>query len=82
MMGVEVCDPDHVEGDIERLPGLGLLPITTTMSGEKVTRKPGILAKLNPHPCYISAMDVRMDISLIANVWEPIFMASSTTPHS
>ena len=37
LMGVEVCDPDHVEGDIERLPGLGLLPVTTTMSGEKLT---------------------------------------------
>ena len=39
MMGMEVCDPDHVEGDIERLPGLGLLPMTTSMSGEKVTRQ-------------------------------------------
>ena len=39
LMGVEVCDPNHVEGDIERLPGLGLLPVTTTMSGEKVTRQ-------------------------------------------
>ena len=39
LMGMEVCDPDHVEGDIERLPGLGLLPTTTTMSGEKVTRQ-------------------------------------------
>lgn len=39
MMGVEVCDPDHVESDIERLPGLGLLPTTTTMSGEKRTRQ-------------------------------------------
>ena len=39
MMGVEVCDPDHVEGDTERLPGLGLLPTTTTMSGEKRTRQ-------------------------------------------
>ena len=39
MMGIEVCDPDHVEGDIERLPGLGLLPTTTTMSGEKITRQ-------------------------------------------
>ena len=39
MMGVEVCDPDHVEGEIERLPGLGLLPTTTTMSGEKRTRQ-------------------------------------------
>ena len=39
LMGVEVCDPHHVEGDIERLPGLGLLPVTTTMSGEKITRQ-------------------------------------------
>ena len=39
MMGVEVCDPDHVEGDIERLPGLGLLPVTTTMSGQKRTQQ-------------------------------------------
>ncbi len=39
MMGVEVLDPDHVEGDLERLPGLALLPTTTTMSGEKVTRQ-------------------------------------------
>ena len=38
LMGIEVCDPNHVEGDIERLPGLGLLPVTTTMSGEKITR--------------------------------------------
>ena len=39
LIGVEVCDPDHVEGDIQRLPGLGLLPITTTMGGEKTTRQ-------------------------------------------
>ncbi len=39
LMGIEVCDPHHVEGDIDRLPGLGLLPVTTTMSGEKVTRQ-------------------------------------------
>ena len=39
LMGIEVCDPDHVEGEIERLPGLGLLPTTTTMSGAKITRQ-------------------------------------------
>ena len=37
MMGQEVLDPDHVEGDIERMPGLGLLPVSTTMEGEKRT---------------------------------------------
>ena len=39
MMGIEVLDPNHVEGDIERLPGLSLLPLSTTMTGEKVTRQ-------------------------------------------
>lgn len=51
MMGVEVCDPDHVEGDIERLPGLGLLPITTTMSGEKVTRQVQFHLQGTTEPC-------------------------------
>lgn len=39
LMGMEVCDPDFVEGEVSRLPGLGLLPVTTTMSGEKLTRQ-------------------------------------------
>ncbi len=39
LMGQEVLDPDHVEGDIDRLPGLGLLPVSTRMTGEKVTRQ-------------------------------------------
>lgn len=39
LMGQEVCDPDHVEGEIERLPGLGLLPVSTRMQGEKITRQ-------------------------------------------
>ena len=39
IMGQEVCDPDHVEGEIERLPGLGLLPVSTHMTGEKITRQ-------------------------------------------
>lgn len=39
MMGVEVCDPHHIEGNMERLPGLGLLPVTTTITEEKTTRQ-------------------------------------------
>ena len=39
MMGIEVLDPDRVEGDLERLPGLALLPTTTQMSGQKITRQ-------------------------------------------
>ena len=39
IMGMEVCDPLHTEGTIERLPGLGLLPTQTIISGEKRTRQ-------------------------------------------
>lgn len=39
MMGLEVADPDGVEGAIRSLPGLGLLPVRTVMQGEKVTRQ-------------------------------------------
>lgn len=39
IMGEEVRDPEHVEGDIERLPGLGLLPTSTTMNSKKLTRQ-------------------------------------------
>ena len=39
MMGFQIRDPHHVEGDIEAMPGLGLLPMTTEMLGEKVTRQ-------------------------------------------
>lgn len=39
MMGQDVCDPQHIEGDIDRMPGLGLLPISTEIGGEKVTRQ-------------------------------------------
>ena len=39
MLGLSVDDPDGVEGSIASLPGLGLLPIHTTMSAEKATRQ-------------------------------------------
>ena len=39
MMGCQICDPHHVEGSLEALPGLGLLPTVTEMLPEKVTRQ-------------------------------------------
>ena len=39
MLGQTVSDPQHLEGDIEQLPGLGLLPIHTTMTPEKTTQQ-------------------------------------------
>lgn len=39
MLGQTVNDPDGIEGSINSLPGLGLLPIHTTMTAEKTTRQ-------------------------------------------
>ena len=39
MMGRTILDPDHTEGELEALPGLGLLPTVTTMLSEKITRQ-------------------------------------------
>jgi adenosylcobyric acid synthase len=39
MLGLTVEDPDGIEGTIATLPGLGLLPIRTTMTSEKTTRQ-------------------------------------------
>lgn len=37
ILGKEIRDPDHVEGEIETMPGLGLLPVVTVLSKEKRT---------------------------------------------
>ncbi|MDR2466664.1 MAG: cobyric acid synthase [Prevotellaceae bacterium] len=39
MMGLEVRDPERIEGDAELLPGLGLLPVVTVIGREKLTRQ-------------------------------------------
>ncbi len=39
MLGQTISDPDGIEGSITKLPGLGLLPIHTTITKEKTTRQ-------------------------------------------
>ena len=66
MMGEEVLDPNHVEGDTDRMPGLGLLPVITTMSGKKITRQttytPCILDS-SAKPVSHSAYEIHMGLT-------------------
>lgn len=39
MMGKVIKDPGHVEGKIDQVPGLGILPVETTITEEKVTEQ-------------------------------------------
>ena len=49
MLGQTVEDPDGIEGSIARLPGLGLMPIQTTMTPEKTTRQ--VTFQFDGHTC-------------------------------
>ena len=49
MLGQTVSDPQHLEGDIEHLPGLGLLPIHTTITAEKTTQQ--VTFQFEGHTC-------------------------------
>lgn len=39
MMGIEIQDPHHVEGEIDSVTGLGILPVTTMILREKKTEQ-------------------------------------------
>jgi adenosylcobyric acid synthase len=39
MLGTELSDPNGIESDIPHLPGLNMLPIITSLEGEKITRQ-------------------------------------------
>lgn len=51
MMGMRVEDPDHIEGETEAVPGLGILPQITIIEGEKVTRQGKFLYRGNDKSC-------------------------------
>lgn len=50
MMGQTIADPDGIEGSVATMPGLGLLPIQTTMLPEKRTQQ--VTFHFEGHECH------------------------------
>ncbi|QUY43733.1 cobyric acid synthase [Acaryochloris marina] len=53
MLGQTIADPQGTEGQSGEFPGLGLLPLQTTMTGDKITRQRQTQITL---PAYCSAL--------------------------
>ncbi len=51
MMGQLIEDPDQIEGSIESIPGLGILPVTTKITDSKTTVQCEFLFKDNKTLC-------------------------------
>jgi adenosylcobyric acid synthase len=52
MMGLEIHDPDQVEGSVSFMPGLGLLPVVTTITSEKRTVQSQFTFRNEKDTCY------------------------------
>ena len=51
MMGTSLSDPQGIESDIQFLPGLGMLPVSTTLEGEKITEQVSFTFSKGGIPC-------------------------------
>ena len=69
ILGQEVIDPEGVEGELQRLPGLGLLPITTEMAAEKVTTQASFTLLDDPTPC--TGYEIHMGQSRVVEGFDP-----------
>lgn len=51
MMGREIHDPEQVEGSASYMPGLGILPVVTTLTAEKRTVQSAFTFRSEPESC-------------------------------
>lgn len=70
IMGQEIQDPYGVEGDYHTMPGLGLLPVTTTIEKNKVTRQ--VHFKFHTEDKICSGYEIHMGQTTSINNQQPI----------
>ncbi len=61
MMGEKIYDPDKVESEVKEIDGLGIIPVTTTISREKKTKQVKFTFLDNDQSC--SGYEIHMGIS-------------------
>lgn len=78
MMGQMVEDPDGVEGDVPRMPGLGLLPTVTVLGRDKVTRQVEFTFRNSKVAC--EGYEIHMGRTRFVDDAEPLACLSDGTP--
>ncbi|WP_110051027.1 cobyric acid synthase [Chitinophaga sp. S165] len=75
MMGSSIEDPHHVEGMVESMPGLGILPVKTVLTENKVTEQCHFYYKGNADRC--NGYEIHMGISTATSAESPLNNTSS-----
>jgi adenosylcobyric acid synthase len=74
MMGEMIEDPLHVEGEIEQIPGLGILPVTTILQGEKTTLQRQFTFRESTENC--TGYEIHMGESYFTKEQSPVAILS------
>jgi adenosylcobyric acid synthase len=79
MLGRDIRDPHHSESDIEAIPGLGLLDVTTVLAREKITRQaaarlfaPARFTQNGSDPLFIG-YEIHLGETSLGNGTHPLF---------
>ncbi len=70
MLGESILDPQHIESEIEELPGLGLLPVKTVLQSEKTTLQCTFRFRGTEEDC--SGYEIHMGNTTALQPWEPV----------
>ena len=73
ILGQEVRDPLGVEGEPRTEAGLGLLPLITTMAGDKTTTQVEARWQDQGEPGLLSAYEIHMGVSVPQGAGQPAF---------
>ena len=66
MMGKKICDPDNIEGDVKEINGLGIIPVTTTISKVKKTEQVEFVFLNESQLC--SGYEIHMGVTISENI--------------
>jgi adenosylcobyric acid synthase len=76
MLGQSISDPHGSEGQVGTFPGLGLLPLHTELSGEKITQQRQVNANLLLPGQTMRGYEIHQGRSQpINDQWQPLFDA-------